>query len=46
MRTATIRLLPSHKRITVVGGDFAKAISRWTVRGEAAYTFTADLDPV
>ena len=44
-QTATIRLVPTHKRITVFGGDFAKAISRWTVRGEAAYTLTADLDP-
>jgi hypothetical protein len=43
-QTATIRLLPIHKRITVFGADFAKAISRWTVRGEAAYTLTADLD--
>lgn len=43
--TATILLVPTHERITVVGGDFAKAIGRWTVRGEAAYTRTTDLDP-
>ena len=44
-RTATVRLVPAHKRIAVVGGDFAKAVSRWTLRGESAYTRTADLDP-
>lgn len=44
-RTATIRLFPIHERITVVGADFAKAISRWTVRGEAAYTRTTEPDP-
>jgi hypothetical protein len=42
-QAATLELTPVHKRITVVGGDFAKALSAWTVRGEAAYTFTADL---
>jgi len=44
-QTATVRLTPMHERITVVGGDFAKALSAWTMRGEAAYTFTADLAP-
>jgi hypothetical protein len=43
--TATVRLTPIHERITVAGGDFAKAIAAWTVRGEAAYTWTADPDP-
>lgn len=44
-REATITLVPIHKRIHVIGGDTATVISGWGLRGEAAYTLTADLDP-
>ncbi len=44
-RAATITLVPIHKRIHVIGGDVATVISGWGLRGEAAYTLTADLDP-
>ena len=37
--------MPIHKRIHVIGADTATVISGWGLRGEAAYTLTADLDP-
>jgi uncharacterized protein DUF1302 len=39
---ATIRLVPVHRRIHVVGGDFATVVNGWDLRGEAAYTLTTD----
>ncbi|MFQ5830124.1 MAG: DUF1302 family protein [Candidatus Methylomirabilia bacterium] len=39
---ATITLVPIHKRIHVIGGDFATVISEWGLRGEASYTLTTD----
>ena len=42
---AIVTLVPIHKRIHVMGGDAATVISGWGLRGEAAYTLTADLDP-
>ncbi|MFQ5897432.1 MAG: DUF1302 family protein [Candidatus Methylomirabilia bacterium] len=41
---ATITLVPVHKRIHIVGGDFATVISEWGLRAEAAYTLTTDLE--
>jgi len=42
-REATLTLVPIHKRIHVFGGDAAATIAGWGLRGEAAYTLTADL---
>jgi hypothetical protein len=43
-REATITLVPIHKRIHVLGGDFATAIAGWGLRGELAYTLSSDVE--
>lgn len=42
--SSSVELLLRHHRVRVIGADAATTIGRYGLRGEAAYTFTEDLE--